>query len=207
MSSSATANVPTFTESITPPPPVVSESKSIFFSNNNIIIILCAIIILMLVNTNITIMLRNLLNIVYNFFIQILQMFGYVTGNVIITTADVAADVARTGVDISEGTLQSVGRILANNHSVFEKQPSFKKSLDEVVNTSNQPETQSIPEPDSSANPIQNPISADKSSWCLVGDYKGSRGCVEIGEYDKCLSGQIFPSQRLCLNPALSANV
>ena len=207
MSSSATANVPKFTESITPPPPVVSESKSIFFSNNNIIIILCAIIILMLVNTNITIMLRNLLNIVYNFFIQILQMFGYVTGNVIITTADVAADVARTGVDISEGTLQSVGRILANNNSVFEKQPSFKKSLDEVVNTSNQTKTQTIPEPDSTANPIQNPISADKSSWCLVGDYKGTRGCVEIGEYDKCLSGQIFPSQRLCLNPALSANV
>ena len=63
------------------------------------------------------------------------------------------------------------------------------------------------PEPDTTENPIQNPISSTKSNWCLVGEYQGRRGCIEIGENDKCMSGQIFPSQYTCLNPNFSQNV
>jgi hypothetical protein len=63
------------------------------------------------------------------------------------------------------------------------------------------------PEPDTTTNPIQKPITSSKSNWCLVGEYQGRRGCIEIGENDKCMSGQIFPSQYTCLNPNFSQNV
>ena len=59
------------------------------------------------------------------------------------------------------------------------------------------------PSPDTTKNPIQNPISS-KKGWCLVGEYQGKRGCIEIGEYDKCLSGQVFPEEKLCLNPTFT---
>jgi hypothetical protein len=63
------------------------------------------------------------------------------------------------------------------------------------------------PEPDTTTNPIQKPIASGKSNLCLVGEYQGRRGCVEIGENEKCMSGQIFPSQYTCLNPNFSQNV
>ena len=76
---------------------------------------------------------------------------------------------------------------------------------DGVNNTSNKYADE--PVPDTTTNPIQKPITASKSNWCLVGEYQGRRGCIEIGENDKCMSGQIFPSQYTCLNPNFSQNV
>jgi hypothetical protein len=53
-------------------------------------------------------------------------------------------------------------------------------------------------------NPIKNPITAGKQGWCLVGEYQGKRGCIEVSEHDRCLSGQVFPNQKMCLNPTLT---
>jgi len=39
------------------------------------------------------------------------------------------------------------------------------------------------------------------AGWCYVGDYNGVRGCVDVNEHDKCMSGQIFANQSSCLNP------
>ena len=42
--------------------------------------------------------------------------------------------------------------------------------------------------------------SSKKAGWCLVGEYQGRRGCIEISDYDKCLSGKVFPNQGACMN-------
>lgn len=88
---------------------------------------------------------------------------------------------------------------------------SNKDSSSHVESTSDGDMNKSInkndPYPDTTTNPIQKPISSGKSNWCLVGEYQGRRGCIEIGENDKCMSGQIFPSQYTCLNPNFSQNV
>jgi len=63
------------------------------------------------------------------------------------------------------------------------------------------------PQPDSTENPIQNPISSNKMNWCLVGEFNKKRGCVPVADETKCLSGQVFPNQAMCLNPTLTANV
>ena len=50
---------------------------------------------------------------------------------------------------------------------------------------------------------------ADKSGgWCYVGashksSDKGPRTCIEVGQFDKCMSGDIFPCQSICVNPKL----
>ena len=60
------------------------------------------------------------------------------------------------------------------------------------------------PVPDASVDPIQKPITAGKVNWCLVGEYQGKRGCIEVDDDSKCMSGQVFPSQNMCLNPTRS---
>jgi hypothetical protein len=45
--------------------------------------------------------------------------------------------------------------------------------------------------------------SAGKSGWCYIGDDRGFRSCAEVGANDMCMSGDIFPSQEICMNPNL----
>jgi hypothetical protein len=52
-----------------------------------------------------------------------------------------------------------------------------------------------------------NEPSSKKVGWCLVGEYEGRRGCIEISDYDKCLSGKVFPSQEICMNPTQTPNM
>jgi len=47
--------------------------------------------------------------------------------------------------------------------------------------------------------------SAGKAGWCFVGEDRGFRTCAEVGVNDECMSGDIFPSQELCINPNLRA--
>jgi hypothetical protein len=192
---------------------ILTDCTTAGFSNKIIIIILSVILLLVLLNDKVDNIIRNLFVIIYNLFLRILEFFGFITGSTIHITANVAGNVARTGVDITEGTLHSVGSILTgknnpisqNSPPTVQQLPNVQKEpdLDDTINTSKLPQQQNQPEPDTSENPIQNSIAQSKSSWCLVGEYKGKRGCIEVNQYDKCMSGQVYPSQKMCINPAM----
>lgn len=42
-----------------------------------------------------------------------------------------------------------------------------------------------------------------KSGFCYIGEDRGVRSCVKVNQSDMCMSGDIFPSHALCLNPNL----
>ena len=46
-------------------------------------------------------------------------------------------------------------------------------------------------------------VHTGKAGWCFIGEDKGYRTCTKVGIEDKCMSGDIFPSQDLCINPNL----
>ena len=123
----------------------------------------------------------------------------FITGSAIDSTGDLVADASKTGIDIANGTVDSVGKLLikASGHELA------GKDIDQTINRSTikLPPT---PKPDSTTNPIQKPISTTKTNWCLIDEYEGKRNCVEIGEDQKCMSGQVFPEQKMCLNPTLT---
>lgn len=58
------------------------------------------------------------------------------------------------------------------------------------------------PQPDQSGSDIQMP---KKTGFCYVGEEKGIRTCVYVGKRDTCLSGDVYPSMAVCVNPALRA--
>ena len=39
--------------------------------------------------------------------------------------------------------------------------------------------------------------------YCFIGDTDGTRHCVELETDDKCVSGQIYSSKEICVNPEL----
>ena len=184
-----------------------SQFSSIFSNKNYIIIFLLILLTLTFLGINILNIFGNLLQTLINIFgpliTQILSVFGYTAGTIIDKSADIVTNTAKTGIDIAGGTISSIGDILkdASRPNVDEK---AKYQLDQSINVSNPPKKE--PTPDSSTNPIQKPISSGKAGWCLVGEYDGRRGCIQVTDSDKCLSGQVFPEQAMCLNPNLSQN-
>jgi hypothetical protein len=185
----------------------VSNNEQTMGINNQIVIISLLIILgLSFLGINIFIVIGNLLEsllkIVGPVITQILSIFGYTTGTALNKGADVVADVAKTGVDIAEGSLQSVGNVL-RDASRGNVNPDAVSGLDGALNVSGTSSSTYVePTPSASTNPVQRPITSGKSGWCLVGEYEGKRGCVAVGDQDRCMSGQIFPSQVACMNPS-----
>lgn len=134
---------------------------------------------------------------------QLLSIFGYTAGTVIDKTADVATDVATTGIEIVGDSAQTVGNLLKD---VSRKNVNYEtqRDLDQSINTNS---NYNVPMEDTTTNPIQNPINSNKNKWCLVGEYEGSRGCVSLAEGDRCMSNQVYPTQAMCLNPTMTNNM
>jgi hypothetical protein len=59
----------------------------------------------------------------------------------------------------------------------------------------------------------QNPVADDatsstqiprtKSGYCYIGEDRGFRSCIEVTKDMKCMSGDIFPTRAVCVNPRL----
>jgi hypothetical protein len=176
--------------------------------NQNIVIgILIFLLVISFLGINLLSAGSNLLESVYNIFapivLQILGLLGFTAGTVINKTADVVSDTTIMGVEIAGDAVQDVGDLLINStkNAPPIKPPTIDKKINEAP-----PAPPTEPKPDTTTNPIQNPVSSAKKSWCLVGEYQGRRGCIEITDQDKCISGQVFPEQKMCLNPTLSQN-
>jgi hypothetical protein len=282
---------------------------NMFQTQNMIIGLLVILLVLSFLGINILLVIGNFFQAIINIFgplvYQILGVFGYTTGAVINKTADVVSDTTKVGIDIAEGTVQSVGNLLIKSSGAV-VDPNAKRLLDNAVDTPirvkiptpppvyipvpvpvpvevkvpvyspgsknssvsfnsllNNPITRflmydpnktpvptvplptvplpttavpttavpttavpttavpttavpttavpttAVPTtavPTESVSKIQNPISSSKISWCFTGEYQGKRGCVDVSDQSKCLSGQVFPSQQACLATKSSSN-
>jgi hypothetical protein len=58
-------------------------------------------------------------------------------------------------------------------------------------------------EADDSLSSIQ--CAGSKSGWCYIGEDRGFRSCAQVDEGEKCMSGDIFPTNEVCINPKLRA--
>jgi hypothetical protein len=76
-----------------------------------------------------------------------------------------------------------------------------QNELNQTLNSA-QVETQ-VYEADESSSSIQASKAGNKSGWCYIGEDRGFRSCIKVGEQDTCMSGDIFPSQDICVNPSL----
>ena len=59
----------------------------------------------------------------------------------------------------------------------------------------------SEPEPDEAGSSTQQSRSLPKSGYCYIGEDRGFRSCVKVNQADHCMSGDIFPSKDICVNP------
>lgn len=135
-----------------------------------------------------------------------------VTGEVIDVSAEGAkkvvtgtADVLETGLTaIQDITPEGSNSILKGQPINQEQQQQKQQSPDNIA--LNKALNASAPmQQDYQANEASSSVhsSSGKAGWCFVGVDRGFRTCAEIGANDTCMSGEIFPSREICMNPNL----
>jgi len=75
-------------------------------------------------------------------------------------------------------------------------------ALNRALNISKQ---QELTKQDYVANDSYDSTQQGKAGWCYIGSEQGYRSCSQVGEADTCMSGNIFPTQDVCVNPSLRA--
>jgi hypothetical protein len=195
-----------------------NEGNGFFDGIKNISLTTWLIIILILafLGFNIFVYLAKGTQDITNFFAPIVEkIFGTaadVTGQVV----DVAAEggkavVSETATGVNTG-LNAVQDITPNNASSSIKLESVHKNLpandtntlNKALNTS-QPQTQQGEdyEAHEASSSLHSGGSMGQAGWCYIGEDRGFRTCAQVGVNDKCMSGDIFPSQEICINPSL----
>ena len=89
---------------------------------NIVIIVLVFLLILSFLGVNILLILGKILQgitrIIQPLIEKIWSVFGYTAGTVINVSADTVGDAAKTGIDIAEGTVHSIGNLLKNSSNM-----------------------------------------------------------------------------------------
>ena len=72
-----------------------------------------------------------------------------------------------------------------------------------ISNNNNQNSYPSTPMPDNAGSKTQNNPVTGKTGYCYIGEDKGFRSCLQVNQADVCMSGDIFPTRDICINPRL----
>ena len=173
------------------------------------------IIILAMLGINIFIYLAKGTQIFSNFIGKFLGLFGNLAINTT-KTAVKAVDVgATTGINLASGTViaglselqQLPGQIRSNvqGTSLTEQTGQNNTTLHTALNTGSGSGSgsDSSYQADDSSSSIQQSKGSGKAGWCYIGEEKGYGSCIHVSQSDQCMSGEIFPSQEICVNPNL----
>ena len=209
--------------------PNISESSynDGFFSTNgntNYTRIGLIVVILLFLGVNIFSYLGDLLQIIKDALApllkNILESFGYVVTETTKDVTQVAAAGAKLGIDVAAGTIESGVNVIQGQLDLdqgsgqgqgqgqrlnpsqknnLSKQASMSASLSSALADA---EYNTEPLPDDATSSTQRNGSG-KSGYCYIGEDRGFRSCIAIKEGDVCMSGEIFPTNAICVNPSL----
>ena len=123
-----------------------------------------------------------------------LNVYYYLTEGVTLITKFFGDGLENTEKNIEKGA-ETVEKALEEKEQDSEP-TKLETTLDEPRN-----KDEPTPSPDlSNEADIQ---LAKKAGYCYVGTLNKKRTCIEIDEDDKCMSGDIFPTRDICMNPNL----
>ena len=113
---------------------------------------------------------------------------------------DIAAGAATSGIDVLQQTIDQKG----NQDRVQDQTQAQTQDQDMSSNAGLQRALSHAkkqpPQPDDATSRTQR---AGKAGYCYIGEDRGFRSCVKVGEEDTCMSGDIFPTHAICVNPRL----
>jgi len=142
-------------------------------------------------------------------FRSVAQFLGYAAIDTAHTTVDVTAQGTKSAVDIAAGAATSGIDVLQQTIGQRDQdQDQDQKGQGQAQAQSSNAGLQRAlshakkqpPQPDDATSRTQR---TGKSGYCYIGEDRGFRSCIKVGEEDTCMSGDIFPTHAICINPRL----
>jgi hypothetical protein len=156
-----------------------------------------------------------------------LKFVGYSTSETVKTTANVGATGITASTNAAAGTLTGGIDMLEKGLSLTPEEKARAQSQQQAEVTALYPpplnptdvqktEESAVlskglanlkkmtPLPDDATSVTQG-AGRSKSGYCYIGEDRGFRSCIKVGENDQCMSGDIFPTMDICINPNLRA--
>jgi hypothetical protein len=81
-----------------------------------------------------------------------------------------------------------------NTNDDISNKENANKLNNDINNNSNDISITKVPE---------SSLSEKYKGWCYIGEDRGFRSCIYKSSEDKCMSGDIFPTKDICINPSL----
>ena len=156
-------------------------------------------------------------------FQYVARFLGYAVTDTAKTTVNVTAQGTKSAVDIASGAATSGINVLQQTIGQRDDQRDDQSQENQAQgnqaqgNQAQPSATQDMgsnaglqralshakkesPQPDDATSRTQR---SGKSGYCYIGEDRGFRSCIQVGEEDTCMSGDIFPTQAICINPRL----
>jgi hypothetical protein len=152
-------------------------------------------------------------------FQAVARFLGYAAADTARSTVDVTAQGTKSAVDIAAGAAtsgidvlqQTIGEGHQPDQGVQGGQGEQGEQGGQQQKQRQQPQDTGLqqalshakkqpPQPDDATSRTQR---SGKSGYCYIGEDRGFRSCIKVGEEDTCMSGDIFPTHAVCINPRL----
>ena len=206
-----------------PPPPAPASAPLSDYSASTttllvrgVLIVLLIVLLLALVGFNVFTYLDEITAWVGDTFgapfRTVARYLGYAATNTAQTTVDVAAQGTKSAVDIAAGAAssgigvlqQTIGQRNDQDQSQGQdRNQAQAQSSNAGLQRALSHAKQESPQPDDATSRTQRNQRTGKSGYCYIGEDRGFRSCIKVGEEDTCMSGDIFPTQAICINPRL----
>jgi len=196
-----------------------SSTPTVSSGNPNYILYAIIVILLAILGLNVFAYLGMLSDTFIGFFRPILAEVAYLGSETAKNTINTSAEGSKLGIDVAAGTLTSAidlgQKAAAMSEDDVEESVIDDHKLKQAINDSkikkNQQQNQHNSQqksiepviPDNVDSLTQQSKPAKKAGFCYIGEDRGFRSCIKVSEQDTCMSGNIFPSQDICINPNL----
>jgi len=188
-----------------------SKTNDMFkLSTTNIIVI---ILILALLGFNIFTYLSKTTDTVSEIFrpvfSKLASLFGYTLQRTTELTAtgtkigtDIASGAIKSGIDVTAGAITGgITKLEKDINIPSQNALNTKMSRNDLDYSTQINNNIQMP---SEFKPIDSSMmETGKKGYCFIGSENNVRVCASVGVNDKCMSGEIFPSQEICMNPRL----
>ena len=184
-------------------PPALKAPKTTVSSNGwdmmTIVKIFLIVVILALLGFNVFAYLAKGTDIFKNF----MASYGKYIPEGIKKTLNLTEKGTALGLDVAAGTIQDVKKVVTKETGVAAKTWKARdQKLEQSIDAGNFKGLNNFPqhEPDETDSKVQE---KSKKGWCYIGTDRTFRSCIKVNESDKCMSGKIFPTKDICINPSL----
>jgi hypothetical protein len=168
-------------------------------------------LILAYMGFNVFTYLGNLINILIDIWnsltIWINKHFGTNFSELAKQTINVSATGAKGAVDIVQGVANTTIDTVSSSDDYQENAPAKEvkepppSEIDNIVQNGGVPNNA---ENQIEAAPAYSSVGqVENSGWCYIGEDQDVRTCAKVGQNNMCMSGDIFPTHDICVNPNL----